>query len=188
MRVLKLVISHNLWSSDGFAKKSSSMRSTKVIVSYKKLCLSIHWILSRNYSLQWEVNGSLHREWDCVILLPHMVFLTARFLLHGYGFSSNEIQVYLGKKIFNRIRTFVNVKQNLKDVLYIFHDSKFDSCQLGLSVSKIIQKNPLSSASVSFVLGFHKNLIWNRFLAHATKRRIHLLPVIAWCMFLHPLS
>lgn len=157
MRVLKLVISHNLWSSDGFAKKSSSMRPTKVIVSYKKICLSIQWILSRNYSLQWEVNDSLRRELDCVILLPHTVFQTEKFLLHGYRFPSKEIQVYLGKKkIIKRVRTFINVKQTLKDVLRMFQNSKFDSCQLGLSIPKVIQKNPLLSASVSFVLGFHK--------------------------------
>lgn len=85
------------------------------------------------------------------------MFQTDKYLLHGYGFPSNEIQVYLGKKkIIKRIRTFINVKQNLKDVLHMFQNSKFDSCQLGLSIPKVIQKNPLLSASVSFVLGFHK--------------------------------
>lgn len=38
----------------------------------------------------------------------------------------------------------------------MFQASKPDSCQLGLSVPKIIQKNAVTSSSVSFVLGFHK--------------------------------
>lgn len=38
----------------------------------------------------------------------------------------------------------------------MFQASKLDSCQLSLSVPKIIQKNAVMSPAVSFVLGFDK--------------------------------